>query len=142
MKKAVLNIDLIWPIGSYYETSNKDFNPNFYWGGEWKLDNDGTTLVAKSNESDSKFNVELGTVVGFEEHKLTMDQMPKHRPTYDGFPDGNTDGWSEPNTRIVYKTTQANPYPYMTRGFHELGGDQPHNNVQPSKIVNRWHRIG
>lgn len=26
----------IYPIGSYYETSDGDFDPNKVWGGEWE----------------------------------------------------------------------------------------------------------
>ena len=28
--------DLFYPIGSIYETSNSEFNPNNAWGGTWE----------------------------------------------------------------------------------------------------------
>lgn len=33
--RGVELIDLFYPIGSYYETSNSSFNPNTAWGGTW-----------------------------------------------------------------------------------------------------------
>lgn len=38
-------IDLVYPVGSYYETSNSNFNPNESWGGTWnKTDSMGVLL--------------------------------------------------------------------------------------------------
>lgn len=33
------NIDLIYPVGSYYETSDTTFDPNVAWGGTWVSEN-------------------------------------------------------------------------------------------------------
>lgn len=132
-----LLVDLVHPIGSYYETSNNEFDPNESWGGTWVLDNDGTTLASKSNVSGSKFNADVGTIVGEENHTLTIDEMPAH----------NHDIYVDKNTGL---TGQNNFYPlnfiqvasnYVDKNVCSTsGGNQPHNNVQPSKIVNRWHR--
>ena len=132
--KNVIN-NLIYPIGTYYETSDLNFNPNIVWGGTWELENDGTVLVSKSSATGSKFNVNLGTVVGEETHTLTIDEMPKHThkvnyvksnitplsdPGISGY-NGNNEGLG--NTLVEY-----------------TGGNQAHNNLQPSKVINRWHR--
>lgn len=29
-------LDLFYPVGSYYENSESDFNPNKVWGGTWE----------------------------------------------------------------------------------------------------------
>lgn len=34
-------VDVFYPIGSYYETSDTNFNPNDEWGGEWSLESGG-----------------------------------------------------------------------------------------------------
>lgn len=39
-------LDLIYPVGSYYETSDTSFDPNISWGGTWAEDTDGRVLVA------------------------------------------------------------------------------------------------
>ena len=146
MKKAVLNVDLIYPIGSYYETSNFGFNPNTHFGGKWELEEDGTILVSKSTKAGSKFNVDLETIVGSEIHTLTIKEMPSHRHSlrvvkdnetnsHGYFPkgnnsQGNNNGWAD----AIDTDNDNNALGYT-------GGNQAHNNVQPSKVVNRWHRI-
>ena len=37
-------LDMFYPVGSYYETSDKDFNPNKVWGGTWVKMTDGEHL--------------------------------------------------------------------------------------------------
>ena len=39
-------VDLIYPVGSYYETSKADFNPNTYWGGTWELEPAGRVNIS------------------------------------------------------------------------------------------------
>ena len=62
-------LDLIYPVGTYYETSNTSFDPNTSWGGSWTKEEDGTVLVSK--KSSGKFNQNIGTIVGEETHTLT-----------------------------------------------------------------------
>lgn len=123
--KNVIN-NLIYPIGTYYETSDLNFDPNVMWGGTWELDEDGTVLVSKSSVSGSKFNVDLGTVVGEETHTLTIEEMPSHS--------GHVVGG------ITTFLPQAGAGIAGTSNPETIGGGQEHNNVQPSKVVNRWHR--
>lgn len=129
LNELLLPFDKIWPVGSYYETSNASFNPNTEWGGTWIREDDGTTLV--SYKSSGKFNKPIGTIVGEETHQLTIDEMPSHRheARYGGTEGGDGTGYRYANTEgTSYQIIQAE------------GGNQPHNNVQPSTIVYRWHR--
>ena len=137
-------INMIRPVGSYYETSDKEFNPNNFWPGTWILDNDGTVLVSKSNVSSSKFNVNVGTIVGTETHKLTTQELPNYQlkglQWSNGYPitlDGGTTG---NGYKFNYNYNEYNPG--QTEGIQMPSGgqDKPHNNIQPSKIVYRWHR--
>ena len=50
-------INILHPIGEYFYTSDANFNPNTAWCGTWTLENDGTVLVSKSNESDSALHI-------------------------------------------------------------------------------------
>ena len=133
-----LLVDLIYPVGTYYDTSDIDFDPNTAWGGTWELDQSGTVLVSKSSASSSKFNGDVNTVVGEEEHTLTTNEMPEHNhnlfaseggsilfPPYSAKSDGDSG------------TVETGGYATITT---YAGSNQPHNNVQPSKITNRWHR--
>lgn len=54
-------LDLFYPVGSHFKTTNTSFNPNTTWGGTWVEDTDldivayaktnGTTIVAGKNIS-------------------------------------------------------------------------------------------
>ena len=35
-------LDYTYPVGSYYETSNLNFNPNIVWGGIWELSSESS----------------------------------------------------------------------------------------------------
>lgn len=129
-------LDLVYPVGSYYETSNTSFDPNITWGGTWELEVDGTVLVSKSTTSGSKFNVAVGTVIGEETHTLTVNEMPSHTHLYRAsIGAGNAEGslnFGNINGGVI--TGQ------WGNAIQSSGDSQPHNIVQPSKVVNRWHR--
>lgn len=123
-------INVIYPVGTYYETSDTSFNPNTSWGGTWVLEEDGTVLVSKSNVTDSKFNTDVGTVLGEEAVQLDLPNYqynvwnahttnPGNDVSRLWSPDGDALGLG-----LVYESNK----------------NVPHNNIQPSKIVNRWHR--
>lgn len=38
-------LDLFYPVGSYYETSNSSFDPNTAWGGTWVLEAAGNVHI-------------------------------------------------------------------------------------------------
>lgn len=126
---------IVYPVGSYYETSDTSFNPNTAWGGTWDLEEDGTVLVSKSNDANSKFNTNVGNIVGSETHILTIDEIPSHGHNYSANDMGNESGWTT-NTGFVSSTSRGWVPGYLS----DTGGDKPHNNVQPSKVINRWHR--
>lgn len=123
-------IDLFHPVGEYYETSNIDFNPNTEWGGTWVEDTAGKVTVAKDNGTFKT----LGNVVGSETHTLTIEEMPSHKHTekYVGV------NWYQSGTSGDWNISSALE-PYRETG--NTGGDKPHNNIQPSVVVIRWHRI-
>ena len=129
-------IDVFYPVGAYFQTSDEDFDPNTAWGGTWVEDTAGRFLVAKN---DGKFNT-VGGTGGEETHKLTIDEMPSHNHTYSGFPNGTTGTWADPYRKLVYINESANPYPNQA-GIDHAGGNQPHNNLPPYKVVKCWHRI-
>ena len=146
-KKATMTalLNLFYPVGSYYETSDAEFNPNTSWGGTWKLDNDGTVLVSKSLEAGSVFATNLSTVVGEEKHKLTTDEMPHHYHHDIELSGRHLTSWNQKtgSTTIfslesLVSSDGVENQNYFTTGYS--GGDKAHSNVQPSKVVNRWHR--
>ena len=134
--------DLLYPVGTYYETSNANWTPSSAgWYGTWQEDTGGKTTVAKS--ADTEFN-SIGKTGGEKTHELTIEEMPKHthemRVVKDnetnsgGFlpkannSQGNNNGWGD----YVYDITNY--------AINNKGGGQAHNNMPPYIVVRRWHR--
>lgn len=127
-------IDLVYPVGSYYETSDTSFNPNTAWGGTWVEDTAGRVLVAK----DSATFDTVGGTGGEETHTLTSDEMPSHTHTT--------------KVRVLVWDAQGVNLGGLTSGslaqssgwngniVNNTGGGQAHNNLQPYIVVKRWHR--
>lgn len=57
--------DMLYPVGSYYDTSDPSFDPNVAWGGVWNRVRDGRTLIAESD------TYEAGTNYGAETKSYT-----------------------------------------------------------------------
>ena len=71
-------IDIIYPVGSYYETTNTNFNPNTAWSGTtWTRITDGRTLIAGGGSS----GYTVGNNYGEKTHKITTSEMPVHKHT-------------------------------------------------------------
>ena len=122
--------DVLYPVGTYYETSNANWTPSSAgWYGTWVEDTDGKVTVAKDNGTFKT----LGSVVGSETHTLSVDEIPSHSHTekYVGV------NWFQPGASGDWCISAALA-PYRETG--NTGGDKPHNNIQPSVVVIRWHR--
>ena len=130
-------VDLIYPIGSYYETSDTSFNPNVSFGGVWEQEEDGTVLASRQTTvGGSALGANVGEIVGEENHVLTIDEMPKHAHAQSL--DGRND---EPSAAAYQWIVSSNRYLYTGDDLAQpTGGGLAHNNVQPTKIVCRWHR--
>ena len=130
-------IDLVYPVGSYYETSNSDFDPNESWGGTWnKTDSVGYVTVAATEGSmnDQVVILEVGSTTGEVTHTLTQAEMPAHIHGTDGVLAWvGTGGYG-----IGAGTSTTVDFKYIESTA--TGKQQAHNNVQPSIAVWRWHR--
>ena len=126
---------LLYPIGSIY-MNIQDTNPSVFFGGTWERIAKGKTLVGV-DESDSDFNISSKTG-GEKTHKLTVKEIPSHNHT---------------TTPTLYKIDSN--YTGGNNGFigyanysgagevenNNIGGDQPHNNLQPSPPLTDLHKL-
>lgn len=120
-------INVTYPVGSYYETSDANFDPNISWGGTWVLETEGQVHIGAGS------NYTLGATGGEATHTLDVTEMPSHTHSlYGGWGAGSLgDGW--------WRTDGNNPLVQWVDTM-PTGGGQAHNNMQPYIVVNRWHR--
>lgn len=70
--------DLVYPVGSIYETDNEGFDPNTSFGGTWERIK-GKVIVGVDKE-DGDFDT-VGKTGGEKNHTLTIAEMPSHGHT-------------------------------------------------------------
>lgn len=148
-------LEAIYPVGSYYETSNTEFNPNGVFLGVWILETEGQVHVSSGENyvvSGALTNVTDG---GEDRVTLSIEEMPSHthvqeqhshpgiynenntemRSGSDYCQSGNISGVGA-NSAATSKIHTAN----ATAVNNNTGGDMSHENMQPYIVVNRWHR--
>ena len=131
-------IDLFYPVGCYFETSDSSFDPNTAWGGTWVEDSYGKVTVAYQN-GDTNFGT-VGQTGGEKTHTLTTQEMPSHTHSCAHI---NTDYHADLGQPSAWHPMLAQNIDDQT-GFNtnatSTGGDGAHNNLQPYIVVKRWHR--
>ena len=121
-------VDYIYPVGSYYETSDTTFDPNVAWGGTWVLETAGKFHVSAGT------GYTIGSTGGEATHTLTVDELPSHSHTL------------PKKSMVPYSSATFAKEPlYYAGNFEDIatnatGGGQAHNNLPPYVAVNRWHR--
>ena len=125
-----------YKVGDVYITTAGG-NPKERLGyGTWERFAEGKTLVgfsASVSNSVPEWAKVIGSEYGEYDHKLTKEEMPSHNHNLN-FVVGNITG----NTRPATQSTSSS----MSNLYGDLvGGDKPHNNVQPSIVVYFWKRV-
>lgn len=138
-------LDTFYPVGSYYETSDTQFDPNVEWGGVWEEDSGGRVTVSRAETGT--FSV-VGSTGGEEGNVLTNNNIPwglisvGHIATMEGeFYGGGiiTKGrgaglYQEGSVSALSMITYSHTY--------EFGKATPDrvSTLQPYVVVKRWHR--
>lgn len=126
-----------YKVGDIYTTSVAHANAaavaTHHGYGTWEKFAEGRALVGHSAKStDIAEYKTMGNEFGANTHTLTEAEMPSHNHIADIYK-GGIDG----NTRAGLTTTSSLAGNIPTS---DAGGDQPHNNIQPSKVVAHWRR--
>lgn len=122
-------LNLVYPIGrGFIDFTNTDFSN--YLGFTWERELVGLTPVGLDTKQ-TEFN-EVGKTGGEKTHTLTIDEMPKHR--HEMRTSSNSGGQVDNMPWGGLQATQIANTEYV-------GGGQPHNNLQPYKVVAYWKRI-
>jgi len=106
-------------IGTNYGGNSTNFNiPDFR----------GRVAAGYGNTSVLPLSRSIGARGGTHTHTLNINEMPKHSHTYVQRNGGSNPWWQYHNASPVSN--------YQTKNTSSVGGSQPHNNVQPTLIVN------
>ena len=131
-KASMFNVQ--FPVGISIITQDPR-NPAEYLGfGSWERDLQGKALVGVTTDVTSASPDWVKTVnreFGEYDHTLTVDEMPKHDHDFPSQQGDNYASTAVTNTNDIGHRFKTN----LT------GGDQPHNNVQPSKTKFIWTRV-
>lgn len=141
MNDALATIfNMVYPVGSIYMSASLSTADavNAALPGTWQAWGAGRVPVGV-NLNDTDFNVPNKTG-GSKTVTLTVNQMPEHSHTYNGFPLGTTQNWADPYRKLGYINNSSNPYPSQD-GIDSAGGGQPHNNLQPYITCYMYKRI-
>lgn len=114
-------------------------NPATYLGfGTWQYWGQGRVPVGVDT-TDSDFN-SVEKTGGEKTHKLTVAEMPKHKPNVGIYINNSVAGdavyWFNPGGFASGNTGSSN-----STKVSEVGGDQAHNNVQPYVTCYMWKRV-
>ena len=147
-------LDLIYPVGSYYETSDTSFDPNISWGGTWVEDTDGRVLVAL----DSGTFATVGDTGGAESHSHTIDARLRMwfgvagmetSKAFDIVDENGTGGIMTQGADMLSRSTisvntgaQSGTTNVSHDGFGQkvIGKSYADSSLQPYIVVKRWHR--
>jgi len=159
-------IDIFYPVGSYYETSDASFDPNVAWGGTWSLEASGKVHVSSGGAYS------IGATGGSETHvhttgghTLTTSEIPAHNhvPASPSNTDAHFVAYriisgssgkyfigssSSGASRYTYASSSSYDHIGNSRATANTGGGGSHShgntgstsNMQPYVVVNRWHR--
>lgn len=122
----------LFPIGKIEVFFDSNDHSN-YLGFSWERCLIGRAPVG-INPNDSDFDT-IGKQVGEKTHQLTIDEMPSHNHTYKY--GGTANGTKVAVGWHAFQIDDAN----KDDGINPIGGNLPHNNVQPSETVAFWKRI-
>jgi len=124
-------------VGDLYTTTVNETPSTRLGYGTWSRFAEGRTLVgfssSVSNDIPEWVKVS-GNTYGSYTHKLTVDEIPSHSHSIKEETENSVGGGG------AVDATGQTVAPINNNAIQSTGGDQPHNNVQPSKVVFIWIR--
>ena len=136
-------LDLIYPVGSYYETSDTSFNPNVSWGGTWVEDTSGRVLVAKDSGTFSTVGGTGGSeYIQQHNHDLRWNSymgpnvlMSHSEGSVQAY---DLTGWQPVEALITNQNIMTGQPKDVVTNMNMTTGNS--GNLQPYIVVKRWHR--
>lgn len=145
--------DLLYPVGTYYETSNSNWTPSYAgWYGTWVKDTSGKTLVAKDTGTFRTLGDSIGSEYSTHNHPLSRAGGASFRKYANVFYQGEyTTAGTMPqqsNGNSWWCTDGNTDYPLAVNpgekgigvGLYGNTDNSISSTIQPSVVVRRWHR--
>ena len=130
-------LDLFYPVGSYYETSDTSFNPNTAWGGTWVEDTAGKVLVSLDTGTFDTVGATGGAET--ESHRHWQSGGADADYAYDLTHSGATSEGLD--SRVVTKARLSIGASSSTNAMRQTSTyDAAASTLQPYIVVKRWHR--
>lgn len=135
-------LDIFYPVGCYFETSDEDFDPNVVWGGIWEEDTGGRVTVAQ----DAGTFDTVGATGGQEDVRLSAAIGSGQSDAQSlAFIAENVNAYMSAR-KSTYKVNGSS-YNTSTNWSHSTPVTEFSKNVrnttilQPYIVVKRWHRV-
>ena len=132
-------LDMFYPVGTYYETSDTSFDPNVTWGGVWNEDTSGKMLVAQDSDTFSTIGDTGGAETNTHQHWIPL-----------GADSGNIYGLTVDNSHSVtgLSSRVKSGYRVFVTGTGQNTTTREHTSynetidiMNPYIVVKRWHRV-
>ena len=152
-------IDLFYPVGSYYETSDTDFDPNVSWGGTWSLETEGLVHIgAGANYTAGDTGGSADAIIPYHNHSvsavtggITGGSHSHNQQGWYGLKSASSGTAKECRARTKISTdpseagtniasTHTHDLPAHDTNYAGTSGNAVGANMQPYIVVNRWHR--
>lgn len=144
-------IDVLYPVGCYFETSDTTFDPNVSWGGTWVEDSAGKVTVSQDT-NDTSFDV-IGETGGLKQTNHVFYRPPINTAraqdagqTYLNHVQNFVNAWlqsggsssltSSQSVAAVGGEVRSDGQINTEAGFFKYTS----TNLQPYITVKRWHR--
>ena len=135
-------LDLFYPVGSYYETSDATFDPNAKWGGIWELEVGGLVHIGADSDYD------IGDTGGSKDAVVVSHTHGSGNSDYPYFVNSRSDGsggdmasQSGTGRHYYWQADQSDGKYWGNRTtVATTGVSGTDKNMQPYVVVNRWHR--
>lgn len=130
-----------YKVGDIYITTGAGAPYDRLGYGSWERFGEGRTLVGLTTSVSNQtpeWAKTVETEFGEYEHQLTIPEMPSHRHK---LKHGRNNGSTDDDAGTIATDTDKWSNQYIPDSTQEaVGGDLPHNNVQPSIVVHFWRR--
>lgn len=145
----------VYPVGSYYETSDSTFDPNAAWGGTWVLETAGQVhLSAGTGYTIGSTGGSADAIIPYHNHSVSAVSIGSsgshaHNVYYRSDNNVSSGSGDRLGTSVTHTGTRdsvpsggahTHSVPAHNTDYAGTSGNVTGANLPPYIVVNRWHR--